>query len=727
MMSLFKKNADGKFGTIKGVFIPNALQMLGVILFMRLSYVLGHVGIAEMGTIIIVSAILLLITGLSLASIVSNMRVRSGGAYYLISRSLGIEFGSSIGVLLCISQLCTAALCINGFTLSLYEFYSDIPLPVLNIATLSVLFLISYLSTDWALKFQVIIFSILLASIGAIFFGSGPVPENFVPSIPTETLSFWMAFAMFFPAMTGIESGISLSGDLRNPSRSIPIGTMAAIIIVSLIYFGIAVFLANNVSSELLTSSPLILYYISKVGFLIIAGIWAATLSSALGAILGGPRVMQAIAADGILPQALAKGHGPLNQPRAATLVVFVFCLILTVAINIDQIIPILTMSCLLSYGLLNFIAFFEAFMQNPSWRPAIKVPPLVSLAGGLGCFMAMFMINPGATFIVMALVFLLCLWTMSRNVKGNWGDLRYSIFSFFIHKAAVKLSNLEKNEKSWRPHILTFFETPSVNKNLAFFSHALNQEKGFLTFATTITSSENSDDIYQKLKNDLRSFNIPSHIHVNHCAHTVMGADQIIRNYGFGFLKPNTIVLPISAHYDTDAFVKLLLDTHRMEKNIILMKDYLFTHQAKNENKQVNLWWRGKHPGNFELSLALAYLLQQGKFWPNCKISIKMIAKNEKHKERLTKYFTRLQSKLRIKNLEFAPIVDKEDQFFQSLHQNTPAANLTFLGLKKPDATTSVEDYKEYYLRLLNKTESLDNVTYVLCGEKIKFRKIFV
>jgi amino acid transporter len=727
---MFKKSADGKFGTLEGVFIPNVLQMIGVILFLRLGWVLGHAGIVQMSLIITLSALLLFITGLSLSAIVSNMKMSGGGAYYLISRALGIEFGSALGILSCISQLCSISLCVTGFSLSLHEFFPLLSLPLLKAATLTTLVLISYFSTNFALKTQLLIFVGLALSIGAIFLGSGRPPEALIPTTEAASLTFWACFAMFFPAMTGIESGMSMSGDLRNPARSLPIGTLGAVALVYTLYLSIALLLSKTVSPELLRAYPFILYYISKVGYLIIMGIWAATLSSALGTIIGGPRVMQAVAKDGILPKFLSKGFVPTNQPRVATILVYVLGMLLTLGTNIDQIIPMLTMSCLISYGLLNFIAFFESFIQNPSWRPTVRVHWAVSLTGTIGCLVAMFMINPGAAFIVIALVSTFCFWTAKRKIKGNWDDLKHSIFSFFVHKGTVKLSNLEASAKSWRPHILTLFDSASVQKNLAYFSHALNQGKGFLTFGANVTTSEGVKEIYENIKKDLQGFKIPSHLHLNICPEPHIGKDQIIRNYGFGLLKPNTIFLPVSEKTEIKSHIRLLIDIYAQHKNIVLLKDdslkdYLFSDPTR-KDKEINLWWRGKYPGSFEFCLALAYLLQRSKLWPKAKICIKMIAKDDAQKEKLLIQFEKYRSELRINNLEFAPLVDAEENFFSNFTPHSQNANLTFLGMKGPDENISALEYEEYYLNLLENTKSVNNIAYVLCGEKVEFRKIF-
>jgi amino acid transporter len=728
--SLFKPTADGKFGTIKGVYIPDVLQMIGVILFLRLGWILGHVGIVAMSFIILLSSTLILLTSLSMTTIVSNMKMRGGGSYYIISRCLGLEFGSAIGILQCISQLCSVALCVTGFALSVHEILPSVPLPLLKAATLSILICLSYWSTDLALKTQIFIFTVLLIAISGIFWGWSGVPDTLPLLEPSNhSFTFWMAFAMFFPATTGIESGMAMSGDLRNPARSLPIGTIIAVLTVFCLYLSIALFLSFHASSEYLQSYPFLLYHTNHFKFLILLGIWAATLSSALGAILGGPRVMQAIAKDGILPKFLAKGYGPTNQPRVATLCMLIISMGLLLFAEINQIIPIMTMACLVSYGLINFIAFMETIIKNPSWRPYLKIPFIFPMMGCIGCFSAMFLINSGATFIISILLVALCCWTSSRKITSNWDDIRYGIYSYFIHKGTVKLSNVEKSAKNWRPHILALFDTPHIQKNLAFFAHALNQEKGFLTFGAVLKEPE--EDLDTKLKVHLKELKIPSHIHVNTLHEPIIAADQMIKNYGFGHLKPNTIFFSIPSNFPTLDFVRLLMSISSQKKNIVLLKDDPHKDSiygdASKQKKQIHLWWRGKYPGNFEFSLALAFLLQQSKLWPISKISIKMMAKDEQTRKKLLRQFEIYRPRLRIKNLEFDPLLNAESDFFSNLIQESKKTDLTFLGLKRPNQNTRVEEYAEYYLKLMESTREISNVAYVLSGEQVQFRKIFL
>lgn len=735
MCSFFKSKNDGKFGAFKGVFIPNILIMIGVIYFMRLGWILGHVGPMQMGIIITLASSLLLITCLSMTSIVSNMKIRGGGSYYLISRSLGLEFGSAIGILLCIASVVSISLCVTGFALSIQEVFPFIPLAVTEILTLLVLLLVSYISTDFALKTQVIIFFILLLSIASIFFFSNAAIDPLESSMKDPTITFWIAFAMFFPATTGIESGMALSGDLRNPEKALPLGTLASVVTIYFLYLGTAYFLSTKAPLDYLASHAFTFYHISSFKPIIMLGIWAATLSSALGVIVGTPKILQAIAKDGALPSFLGKGFGPNNEPRVALLTVFGVSCFLAVFTDFNQITPILTMSCLVAYGLINFIAFFESAMQNPSWRPFFKVPTLIPLIGSVGCFMAMFMINAGATFIVLGLVFALCFWISSKNVKGNWDDIRYSIFSYFVHKGTVKLSTLPMSAKSWRPHILTIMDSQTVNKNTTFFSHALNQEKGFLTFALTVEEDKGSLEyrlINRELKETMQGLKVPSYIHLNSNPDPIQSTQQIIQNYGFGFLRPNTVIFSLqSSSFDSDEFVQMLIHTHIQGKNIILLKDdsnseYLFSDGSRKE-KQINLWWGGKYPGNFEFSLALAYILQQSKLWPKAKICIKIIAKNEAVQKALEAQFGKYQTKLRIDQLSFQALIDTQERFFFNLMQNSADADLTLLGLKKPRLNSDVALYKSYFLKILESTQDLKNIAYVLSGEKVRFRKIFL
>lgn len=731
LTKIFSKRADRGLGTIKGVFIPNILQMIGVILFMRLGWIVGHVGIVNMSAIIGLSSFLLLLTSLSMTSIVSNMRIGGGGAYYLISRMLGVEFGSAIGLLLCLAQHASIALCVTGFSISVQEFLPQIPIQAIEASVICLLAIVSYISTEFALKTQSLIFVVLFGAIFSIFFASDIPVASSLPLLDHGIpMTFWIAFAMFFPATTGIEAGMAFSGDLKNPSRSLPIGTIASVLAAFVLYLSLAHFLSRVAPPEILKSYPFLVFHLSKIKPLLMLGVWGATLSSALGSILGAPRVLQALAKDGVLPSFLEKGHGKKNQPRVAGLMVFVTSATLTLFTNINQIIPILAMICLITYSLINFVAFFEGFIQNPSFRPSFRTPWPLSLAGFLGCFVVMLMINPGATLIVVTLTCLLYAWISKRNINGNWDDLRHSLLTFLVNRGAAKLDELEPNAKGWRPHILTIFDEESPLQNLAYFSYALDQEKGFLTFATCLSKEKIS--LKNTYADTLKKHNISHHLHINPSENSLSNIEQLIKNYGMGSLKPNTIVLPLQQNLvEAPSFGQFLQNISTSGKNVLLCRCDPQELQLYSEDatppKQIHLWWRGGNQKNFELTLALACTLRGSPIWSKSLICIKSIVEDHDEERQLRNIFQRYQSKLRIRNLDFEPILDPKRNFFETLSNFSAGADFVFLGLRPIIAEEAAEDYKAYFNSFMEKTAALKNCCFVISDENLKFEKIFV
>ncbi|VAW30119.1 Uncharacterized amino acid permease, GabP family, partial [hydrothermal vent metagenome] len=276
--------ANGRFGMFAGVFTPNVLTILGIILFLRLGWVVGQVGLWGALIIILLANLISLLTGLSLSSIATNMDVKAGGNYYLISRTLGLEIGGAIGIPLYLSQAISVAFYIIGFTeaLSSIPFFQQID-PRLISTTVALLFgLISYIGADFALKIQFFILVILIAALASFFGGGWDAFQAPVTGTSySEGISFWVVFAVFFPAVTGIEVGVSMSGDLKNPSRDIPRGTILSIVITAVIYILVIIWFATHLSADVLISENLAMQKIARWPVLILVGVWASTLSSA--------------------------------------------------------------------------------------------------------------------------------------------------------------------------------------------------------------------------------------------------------------------------------------------------------------------------------------------------------------------------------------------------------------------------------------------------------------
>ena len=215
------------YGTFFGVFVPTILMVFGVIIFLRLGWIVGQAGILTAFIIISFSSLIALLTTLSMSSISTNLEVGRGGVYYIISRSLGIEVGAAIGLPLYFKQCLSIAFCVIGFSESLHDLIPALSITSIGIGTLAVLTLLAYFSLSGALYVQLFIFITLIASFISLFMGGQEMlPADFSPiaSAPHnfQSLGFWALFAIFFPAMTGIESSVSLSGDLKDPGKSLP-------------------------------------------------------------------------------------------------------------------------------------------------------------------------------------------------------------------------------------------------------------------------------------------------------------------------------------------------------------------------------------------------------------------------------------------------------------------------------------------------------------------------
>ncbi|MCB0296407.1 MAG: amino acid permease, partial [Calditrichaeota bacterium] len=257
--------------------------------------------------IIVVAHIISVTTGLSVSSIATDKKVRAGGSYYIISRSLGLPIGGTLGLALFVGLSFSVSLYLIGFSESFLSYWDiEVTRNSIRIAGTTALLLvtiITFISTALALKTQYFILAAIALSLISIFFGN----HNFEPAEPLlssiPSAAPWMVlFGIFFPAVTGFEAGVSMSGDLKDPKKSIPLGTILAITVGLIVYIGLAVFFSYRVSSDALVNNSNILLDISFFPPLVIAGIWGATLSSAMGSILGAPRILQAASSDKITP-----------------------------------------------------------------------------------------------------------------------------------------------------------------------------------------------------------------------------------------------------------------------------------------------------------------------------------------------------------------------------------------------------------------------------------------
>ena len=341
-------------GTFGGVYTPSILTILGVIMYLRFGWVVGNVGLVGSLIIVTLATSITFLTSLSVCAIATDKVVRVGGAYYMISRCLGIEVGGAVGISLYFAQALSIALYTIGFAESVVQSFGNLNQTYIALATTILVAILAVTSAEVAVKAQYVIMGAIVLSLLSLAFG-GAIPDVTPQgwSIPENGESFWGVFAVFFPAVTGIMSGVSMSGDLSNPSRSIPKGTLAAVGTGYLVYMILPLVVSMRADTATLVEVPLAMQMMSFWGPAILLGVWGATLSSALGSILAAPRVLQALARDGILPRWLSflgRGSGENDEPRIGTWVTLGVAIAAVCIGDLNLIAPVLTMFFLTTY-----------------------------------------------------------------------------------------------------------------------------------------------------------------------------------------------------------------------------------------------------------------------------------------------------------------------------------------------------------------------------------------
>lgn len=725
------------FGTFKGVFTPSVLTIFGVVMYLRFGWVLGSVGLASTLLIVTLATAITFLTGLSISAMATNMKVGTGGAYFIISRSLGLEAGVAIGLPLFFARAFGVAFYVAGFTEALMALGNPLPwiepalaAKITSVATLSALTALATISADLALKVQFGILVAIALSLGSFFLGHPLDPNWVIPpgAAPVAHASFWVVFAVFFPAVTGIEAGLGMSGDLKNPAKSLPWGTLGAIATGYVVYMILPIFLSLKVPQpERLLIDLNIMTTVARWGTLIVIGVFAASLSSALGSLLGAPRMLQALANDRVIPRVIGRGFGrDKADPRIATALSFVVALGAILLGDLDLIAPILSMFFLLSYGLLNLSAGLEGLIESPSWRPKFSVPCWVSLLGAVGCFSVMLMINAGSTLLAVLVTLILFYLVKKRRLNAHWADMRYGILSLLVRFAVQRLSRLKPDERTWRPRILALSGSPRSRWHLVEMAHSLAQHSSALTVASVLPVEDWSAEKVRSTENSLRDYllkrEVDALVKIFPAPDMLTGARALVRAYGYGPLTPNTILLGDTENRSNfDGFAELIQLVCQTDRNLILLRES--DHDTSQTADTIDVWWGG-HEGNIGLIITLAYQIQKSSAWRQSKLVIKRIVNTEEERARALE---RLESFIQQQRIPAAAqvLLKSHPSYFDLIRESSADAGLVFLGMRPPSEGESVKDYSHYYESLMESTCGLPPVAFILASESIEFRKV--
>ncbi|NXR78513.1 S12A1 protein, partial [Pycnonotus jocosus] len=639
-----------KFGWVKGVLVRCMLNIWGVMLFIRLSWIVGQAGIGLGVIVIALSVVVTTLTGISMSAICTNGVVRGGGAYYLISRSLGPEFGGSIGLIFAFANAVAVAMYVVGFAETVVELLKESDTLMVDesndiriIGTITVVCLlgISVAGMEWEAKAQVILLIVLLVAIANFFIGT-VIPtntekkargffnyqasifaENFGPDFRSGE-GFFSVFAIFFPAATGILAGANISGDLKDPQSAIPQGTMLAILITTIAYIAVAICAGScvvrdatgNVNDTIVpgmncngssacglgydfsrcASQPCdyglmnnfqVMSMVSGFGPLITAGIFSATLSSALASLVSAPKVFQALCKDNVYKglEFFAKGYGKNNEPIRGYVLTFVIAMAFILIAELNTIAPIISNFFLASYALINFSCFHASYAKSPGWRPAFRYYNMwVSLFGALLCCGVMFVINWWAALITYAIEFFLYIYVTYKKPEVNWGSSTQALYFVNALDSALALTTVEDHVKNFRPQCLALTGAPMVRPALLDITHTFTKNNGLCICCEVYTGprklcvKEMNSGMEKKqawlTKNKRKAF------YAAVAADSFRdGVKSLLQASGLGRMKPNTLVIGFKKDWrsapatQVENYVGIIHDAFDFELGVIIIR----------------------------------------------------------------------------------------------------------------------------------------------------------
>jgi amino acid transporter len=696
-----------RFGAFLGVFTPTVLTILGVIMYLRLGWVVGNAGLLGALVIIGVANLITLLTTLSMSTLATNMRVGVGGAYFLISRSFGLEVGGAIGIPLYVSQVLSVTLYAFGLAESLgilaraagFAWTDGV---IQGVAALIVILvsLVASRSTELTLKLQLPIMVLIGASIVALLLGV-EWGASHVPLVGSfERASPMLTFAVFFPAVTGILTGLSLSGDLEDPSVAIPRGGLAAVAVGALVYLTLPFALAHGASVEALQSDDLLWTSVALGGsWLVMPGMWGAILSSAFGAILSAPRTLQALATDRLAPPRF----GETDESGAPVLGLYLSGGLALLAVglgSLDAVATVVTMFFLTTYGALNAVAALEALIGDPSFRPRISMPWWAAFLGAAGCFGAMFAISAPAAIAAMAVEVAIFAILSRRSLEATWGDARGGLFLSASRALLMRLRDVRLDPRNWRPHLIVLTEDLTRDIPLVELADDLGQHRGIVTVCQLVSGDESmhshAEDIGAQNKALLKARGIwDVFSEVDIVADYESGAVTVAQANGIAGLHSNTVCVGYHPNQGEgpERLARSLVLARRVARlgkcTLIVVPSEESKAKAKPGAKPkrptLMIWWAGRQ-NNGDLMLLIAHLLSGADRWRNARIVLKSVVADTEDAERRRADFAKMIPEIRM-DVRVDIVLRGDGDIREVIHSHSAPADLVFLGLGLPEA----------------------------------------
>jgi len=650
------------FGTAP-VFFTAIATILGAILFLRFGFAVGTLGFWGVIGIVLLGHMVTIPTALAISEIATNKRVEGGGEYFIISRSFGMNIGATIGFALYISQAISVAFYIIAFT-EAFEFFFNwvstrfefsLPRQVISIpAMIGLSILILKKGASVGMKTLYIVVAILLISLLLFFLGTTEYSTTHTFSLASvekgDMSQFFLVFAIIFPAFTGMTAGVGLSGDLKKPGKSIPLGTILATVTGMIVYFFIVYKLTASVDLETLRdpSNQLAMADIALAGGIIIPlGLAASTFSSAIGSIIVAPRTLQALAGDASFPSKrfnrfLKRGKGETNEPYNATIITIVIAMVFVIIGDVNKVAGIISMFFMVTYGSLCLISFLHHFGSAPSYRPSFRSRWYISLMGFVASVWIMFKID---TWFALAAIVIIVLLYLSIN---NFHKSRKGLVSIFTNalfqlnrslQVYLQQTRKSRGDKEWRPSAICI-SRDSFSRDKAFqLLNWISYKYGFGTYIHLIEdyySKSSRQKSSQELDKLIKNFKGKgSHVYVDTMISPsyTSAVAQAIQLPGISGMENNMVIFEFDREESTNL--------KEIVENFALVNAGNFdvcifgsSDRTINFKNGIHVWIRSSDYENSHLMILLSFIIQGHPAWRKSEITIFDICKKEQEEE---------------------------------------------------------------------------------------------
>lgn len=677
---------ERKLGTFVGVFRPTILTMLGMMLFLREGWVVGNAGLLGGLAILSLGFLITGTTALSVSTIATNIRLGTGGAFSLVSRSLGLEAGGAIGVPLYLALALGGALYIYGFAEAWGFLFPQHPQWLVVLVVYLLAFGIALVGGRMVFRLHLPALAVLvvaIASMWANFFVKGPSHEpQWIGSFVAG--DFWHIFGVFFPATSGIMVGLSMSGRLEDTRRSVPRGVLWAWATGFVVYALTMVWFAMMASPDELMANSRVSVTESLFPWAVKVGILTVCVTATLGAFVSSPQVLFALAANRLIPQ-----HSVLSQQssngtyRNATLFTGLLIGLTLLLGDLDRVARVITMFFLVTYATLNLVLVVEQSLALISFRPTLKVPTMVPVLGAAASVFAMMITSPTFGLVAIGLVATLYFYLASRHLETPWETVRSGMFIALADWAAKKTQSLNQRfERAWKPDVLVPVASVEELDGKYRFLRGLAFPKGSLQILGVRTEdSRLSDARLAPVVQELQREDLFVTSSVIDAPDLFTGTKVGASVMQGGFFRPNVLFLDAGDH--TQEELQQFLDLarcHGMGCTILVQHPT----SGLGHERRINVWLRDQSPdweggllrANVDLTLLLAYQLSRN--WQG-ELRMLTVVRNEEDRDLADQALKDIYKNARIPGRELSWVGSGD---FRKAIEEAPRADLHLFGL---------------------------------------------